>query len=206
MLFVIKEIIMPPKPKVTKLNILEAAFQLTREQGLESVNARDVAAVLGCSTQPIFRLYASMAELKEDLYEYIQDYYYQFLLASKKSKHFFFNVGLAYIDFAKQETNLYQAIFMSNNFKVTNLREFIADRRNKPILTRMTETIGIDLEKAKQLFLNMWIYTHGIASMLATNSLDLTNEEIEDMLSIAFLSFLKSAQEGVTHCEHPDTI
>ena len=46
---------MAPRQKITKEMILEATFRLTREHGFEQVNARSLAAELGCSTQPIFR-------------------------------------------------------------------------------------------------------------------------------------------------------
>lgn len=52
---------MPPKVKVTKEEIIAAALEILRQKGMEAVNARAVAAALGCSTQPIFSNYSSMA-------------------------------------------------------------------------------------------------------------------------------------------------
>lgn len=45
---------MPPKVKVTKAEIVKAALAVVREHGAGVLNARTVAAVLNCSTQPIF--------------------------------------------------------------------------------------------------------------------------------------------------------
>lgn len=58
---------MPPKQKVTKEDIVLAAINLVRKNGVESINARSVAAEIGCSTQPIFSNYATMEELKQDI-------------------------------------------------------------------------------------------------------------------------------------------
>ena len=38
-------------------------FALARAEGIENVTARKLAAQIGCSTQPIFRVYANMGEL-----------------------------------------------------------------------------------------------------------------------------------------------
>lgn len=54
---------MPPKVKVTKEEIIAAALEILRQKGMEAVNARAVAAALGCSTQPIFSNYSSMGAL-----------------------------------------------------------------------------------------------------------------------------------------------
>ena len=51
---------MPPKPKVTKQQILEGAVALVREKGAGALTAKALAARLGCSTQPIFWQYAGM--------------------------------------------------------------------------------------------------------------------------------------------------
>ena len=57
---------MPPKVKVTREEIIAAALELLRQKGMEAVNARAVASVLGCSTQPIFSNYSSMAALQQE--------------------------------------------------------------------------------------------------------------------------------------------
>ena len=51
---------MARKATVTENMILDNAFALMREEGFEQVTARKLAAKVGCSTQPIFRLYENM--------------------------------------------------------------------------------------------------------------------------------------------------
>lgn len=65
---------MPPQVKVSKEHIKSEAFQMTKESGFEAVSARKLAERLNCSTQPIFRVYQNMEELKADLYEMGTDY------------------------------------------------------------------------------------------------------------------------------------
>ena len=44
---------MPPKARITRDMILDAAFDLVRAEGHEALNVRTLAKRLGCSTQPI---------------------------------------------------------------------------------------------------------------------------------------------------------
>ena len=54
---------MPPRPKYTKEEIVDAAFELTREKGIDSVVAREVGKRLNTSSSPIFTVWNSMEEL-----------------------------------------------------------------------------------------------------------------------------------------------
>ena len=105
---------MPPKVKTTKDDIIHAAINLVREGGAEAINARNIAAALKCSTQPVFSNFASMTELKfkvieeaDKLYnKYINDEVEKGLYPPYKSS------GMAYIRFAKEEKELFKLLFM----------------------------------------------------------------------------------------------
>ena len=60
---------MPRKESITLEQINQAAFELVRESGFAELTARKLAAKAGCSTQPIFRVYKNMDELKQVVYE-----------------------------------------------------------------------------------------------------------------------------------------
>ena len=47
---------MPPKAKVTREMIVDAAFEILRSEGEQAVNARTVSQALNCSTQPVICL------------------------------------------------------------------------------------------------------------------------------------------------------
>ena len=49
------------------------------------------------------------------------------------------------------------------------------------------------MEAAEKLFMKIWIFMHGIAAMIATKSINLSDAEAEKMLSEAYADFL--AQE-----------
>ena len=59
---------MPPRVKITKDMVVDAAFEVVREMGAENINVRTVAKKLGCSTQPIMYHFATIKELKKTVY------------------------------------------------------------------------------------------------------------------------------------------
>lgn len=181
---------MPPKVKVTKESIFEAAFQLLKEHGITKVNARDLADLLHCSVQPIFRSFHQMDNLKRELYFYVDNLLNEFL-NSGMSRHRipFLGIGLAYIDFARKEKNLFKFLFMSDEFKGKNLLQMIRDESNQEIVAIISAMSGLTFSQSQDLFLNIWLITHGIASLMATNDCDLTDEQIEVILMDAFTGF-----------------
>ncbi len=187
---------MPPKIKIFKENIIEAAFSLTREKGWEYINARSLALLLGCSTQPIFRVYKDMAELKRDLFSYVEGFYNEYVQGRINGESIFLSIGMAYISFAKEEPNLFRMIFMNNNFKVNNFMEMTEGDENAAIAAGIAAANKIGMEDARLLYVETWLFTHGIAAMLVTNSCAFQEEETEKMLRNAFAGFLRQIKEA----------
>ena len=105
---------MPPRLKITKEEIIKTALELARQEGKDALNARTLAAALGCSTQPIFSNFSSMEELEEAVMHSAYECYLDFLSkdaeAGKYPKYKAF--GMAYIRFAKEERELFKMLFM----------------------------------------------------------------------------------------------
>ena len=53
---------MPPKVKITKEMIIDAAFEIARSEGAENINARTISKKLGCSTQPVMYHFKTIEE------------------------------------------------------------------------------------------------------------------------------------------------
>lgn len=77
---------MPPKVKVTKEMVLNAAFEITRADGIEAVNAKNVAAYLKCSTQPVMYNFATIEELKLAVFDKAFEYMKKRVGFSKRKK------------------------------------------------------------------------------------------------------------------------
>ena len=103
---------MPPRIKVTKENIIHTAMEIVREQGADALNARTIAAELGCSTQPIFSNFATMDQLRLAVAAKATTLYEEYMgreIASGKYP-VYKSSGMAYIRFAKEEKELFYTI------------------------------------------------------------------------------------------------
>ena len=57
------------KPKCSKEDIINAAYELMIESGVDSIVSREVGKKLGTTTAPIFTFFSGMNELKEEVYQ-----------------------------------------------------------------------------------------------------------------------------------------
>lgn len=186
---------MPPKIKITEESILEAAFLLVKEKGIQHINARELAKLLNCSTQPIFRAYENMEDLKLHLYQKVEAYYNQYMFQGLNHPIPFLGMGLAYIHFAKTERNLFILLFMTEQFKIKSFTEMLEGEDNQQVIGIIREMTQLSEALAKVLFVDIWLMIHGIASMVATNSCELDDAEIEVILKDTFAGILHRLKE-----------
>lgn len=178
---------MPPKVKIEKQAILEEALRMLRSEGIQSVNARDLGTHLNCSVQPIFRTFQSMENLKKDLYQAVETICDSHLKEGMTKHNIpFLGMGLAYINFAKTEKNYFKFLFMYDGFKGINLFDMIRSDVNKEIIGIISSMTELNMKQSEQLFLSIWLITHGIASLMATNDCDLEDDEIKKILMDSF--------------------
>ncbi len=176
---------MPPKSKITKKAIIGAALEIVRREGADALNARSLAAELGCSTQPIFSNYASMAELTSDVLAGANELYEKRISEALGSSDIppYKAVGLAYIRFAEEERELFRMLFMRDR-----TGEVIGEDREsiRPILELLEKNLSISEDDAYLFHLELWLSVHGIATMLATSYLKWDESFISRALSDAY--------------------
>lgn len=176
---------MPPKAKITKEMILHTVLDITRETGFETVNARSIAGKLQCSTRPIFTCYKSMDEVKKEFLDFAFDFYNEYAsnYARSANKNLYLTLPLSYIAFAEEETNLFKLLFVSDmDLNMTEEKDFYKDPENERKAKIFSETIGMDLENAKTIFLDLFFYSHGIAVLTAAKKISLSRENTEKMI------------------------
>ena len=185
---------MAPRIKTSREDIIRESIAIVREQGIDFVNARSVAARLNCSIQPIFRAFGTMEELKAATYKRAEEIYNKAMTESmENNSEGLLALGLAYVNFAKRETNLFRLLFMSNMFNqgiATGIAGSTAG--DDEVIALICETTGLGPPKAQQLYTGLWFTTHGIASLLATNSCTLSDEETKRLLKNVFEGLLHS--------------
>jgi len=172
--------------------LLDTAFEMTREEGFESVTARKVATKVGCSTQPIFRLYNNMDELCQDVYEKAVTFFHDFYsLYPKNGETPFANLGMAYISFAREEKHLFELLFLKELKKKKTLYEVLNGPEGN-VMKEMRLAADTGCADPEGLFMKMWIFIHGAACMSMTGDYDLTDAQTVEMLQSVCNSFLKA--------------
>ena len=58
----------------------------------------------------------------------------------------------------------------------------MADSAGDEIIKAGQILTGLSYEEQKRFHVRVWIFTHGIACLVATNTVKLSNKEIEEML------------------------
>lgn len=190
---------MPPKAKITKNMILNTVLEITQETGFETVNARSIAGKLQCSTRPIFTCYENMEELKKEFLNFAFEYYTQYVINytdSTKAKPCLL-LPLSYIEFAKEETQLFKLLFISDmDLDMVEANDFYKEIGNEEKAKNFADMIGVELEYAKEIFLDLFLYAHGIAVLTATGKMSLDSNNIEKMLQNVLSAFVKQEKEG----------
>ena len=187
---------MPPRAKITKEMVIDAAFEVAREQGAENINARTVAKKLSCSTQPIMYHFATIEELKKAVYTKADCYHSEYLMNIKNVQNdVMLGIGLNYIRFAFEEPQLFRFLFQSNFFAGSTLIEMIDAEELMPVISAMQGAIGGSTEQVKEIFLTIFLFAHGYASMIANNSLKYDEELIKTHLERAYRGAILATQE-----------
>lgn len=187
---------MPPKPKITRDMVIDAAFEVARKTGAENINARTVSKKLNCSTQPVMYHFATIEELKRAVYTKLDRYHAKYLMKIEEpSKGVMLGMGLNYIRFAVEEPHLFCFLFQSGFAVENNLLEMIDSEELVPIISAMQKAIGMNIEQTKKVFLTISLFAHGYASIIANNSLEYDEELIKTHLERAYRGAILAAQE-----------
>ena len=181
---------MPPKVKVKKENVINAAVDIVRSSGAQAINARTIASALNCSTQPVFSNFASMDELRLAVVERADKLCQEYMQREVESGEFpaYKANGMAYIRFAKEEKELFKLLYMRDRSN-----EIIpeSDKLSEEMEAVVQSNTGLSGTDAKLFHLEMWAYVHGIATMFATGFLDLDWELVSRMLTDSYQGLRK---------------
>ncbi len=181
---------MPPKVKITKEEIINAAVDIVRSSGAQTINARTIASVLNCSTQPVFSNFATMDELRLAVVEKADILCQEYMRKEVESGKYpsYKAIGMAYIRFAKEEKELFKLLYMRDRSDESISEGSELTDEMESIVHNNTGLSGAD---ARLFHLEMWAYVHGIATMFATGFLDLDWELVSRMLTDSYQGLRK---------------
>lgn len=186
---------MPPKAKITKNMVIDAAFEVVRKAGAENITARTVSKELNCSTQPVMYHFATINEMKKAAYKKADDYHTEYLMnIAAKQENVMLGIGMNYIRFAVEEPNLFRFLFQSGSVE-SSLPEMINSEELHPIISAMQEAMGMNLAQTKEVFVTLAMFVHGYASIIANNPLEYDAELVAAQLKRAYRGAVLAVQK-----------
>ena len=186
---------MAPKNKFTKEEMVEAAMRVVRSKGINGLTAKTMANELGISTQPVFTAFGSMDTVRQEVYAAAVRVYDGYAEAGLKEKIPFFGVGMQYIRFAREESELYRFLFLTR----TQDREYSAMKSMQHLqeLVRPTlvSTYRITAAEADLYFRDLWFVVHSLSTLIVTGDCPYSDREIGQILTDFSVSICKSIKE-----------
>lgn len=181
---------MPPKIKITKEDIINTAINIVRKEGVNALNARNIAGALNCSTQPVFSNFATMDELRLAVVDAADGLCQEYIQREMENGEYpaYKASGMAYIRFAKEEKELFKLLYMRDRTTETIQEETESNAQMESMVQSYT---GLNELDAKLFHLEMWSYVHGIATMIATGFLELDWDLISRMLTDSYQGLKK---------------
>ena len=163
---------MPAIAKVTKEMIIEAAFEIAKEIGAENITARTVSQKLGCSTQPVLYHFKTIEEVRIAAHKKASEFHINYVTnISGKHERPMLEVGMRHIQFAAKERNLFRFLFHSNYYTDVSLSDWLTRENFDSLFSILKRQAKADQQQAYYIFSQIFLVTHGIASLLANNTM-----------------------------------
>ena len=168
---------MPPKKQYSKDEIVEIAFQVAREEGLNGITIRKVAEKLGSSIAPIYVNFKDIGALKQAVVDKVFAIVRE-LYQRPGEKPSFMELGIVSLRFAREYSAIFRDLVMQKNnyikpFHVT--QDFLLEQ-----LSEQPDFQGFTDEEIKDGLFKISIFQLGLSVMAANNLF--TNEPSEEEL------------------------
>lgn len=166
------------------------------ETGYSSINIKTLSQKIGCSTQPLVWHFQNMEGLRKALSDYALMYANQKMCpTAEEALSAFEQVGHAYIKIALYEPKLFQFVFLNGSgcYPMGGSQMLVEDEDNARLIQAIAAEFQIAEQKAGEYLQNTLIYTHGLATFVATGMMCLSEEEMMKLMNQAGDDFLMKA-------------
>ncbi|MEN6349207.1 MAG: TetR/AcrR family transcriptional regulator [Syntrophomonas sp.] len=180
---------MGPKVKFTREQIIDAAFEIAKTEGIDGITMRKIAEQMGSSVAPIYVNFKNVDELNEALIDKIISVSRQ-LLNEESSGNPFHDIGRASLRFASEYGTIFRDLIMTGNSRIKVYDEKIIPSLIEE-MKKDPELEGFTGDELKTILLKMKIFQLGLSVMVA-NGLLPQNYEMQDLMDL-----LSSAADDV---------
>lgn len=173
---------MPAIIEISKEEVAKEAVSIVNELGWSALNARLLAKRLNVSTKPLYRIFGGMEEIKVLVYKKIYNMYDNYVNENIDHKNPLLSVCISYVEFSQQYKNLFSCLYLSNNLKWSHFEEVLDQKWNQATIVSMVSKNGYTFKEAKEEFMDLWLYANGLATLIATNDMDISKNEIRERI------------------------
>ena len=187
---------MARKTQISKEIILQVALEMLIRDGYSAINIKTLSKEIGCSTQPLVWHFKNMEELRKALAQYALNYANEKMRScAQNGMEAFAGIGMAYINLAFDEPNLFKYLYMSGEcgLQVGGFDVLVSADENAAIVGQIAGYLKISKENVSRFFQNTMIYTHGLASFIASGIITSSKEEVAAMVKQTANAFLSQA-------------
>ena len=187
---------MPPKVRITKEMVTDASVEIIRKDGHENLNARTIAEYLNCSTQPVMYNYKTVDSIREAADVVADAYHTAFIMPKETDGDPMLALGLNYVRFGYEEKNLFRFLFQTDKFGGMDVSALMGDPALSDILGVMAAGLKCGTDEAREMFLTFFCVVHGLASLMANNSMEYDEPQARKMLEEVFHGMIASRKGG----------
>lgn len=184
-----------PKQRITKEMVVEAAFTLARDGGMQEVTVKAIAEKIGCSVQPIYSYCNNMEGLKRDVTRRAKEFIREYIALRTDPDDPFRSTGRAYIQLTKEEPHLFRIFILHQRTGISSLEDLYQSEANAQIPAFLAKKLGVSMAQAKRLHLDMMIYTIGIGTIFSVTEPGIPYDEIVAQQERSYQIFLKQVKE-----------
>lgn len=195
---------MPPKARFKREDIINTAYEIARESGIEAVTAQEISKRIKASVSPIFTQFNTIEEIREEVKEKAWTSFSEYLKKADEYNPTFKMRGIQMIKFAQDEPKLFRLLFMSEE-KPSDFNHLMPERIHgfEEDISLIQKEYGVDTETARHIFDSIWIYAYGICSLCAMKVCSFTQSEISSLLGEMFAGTLYVAKlENKEFCNY----
>ena len=185
-----------PKQRITKEMVVDAAFEIAKSSGMEQVLVKNIADRIGCSVQPIYSYCRNMDSLRRDVAARVRCFVREYVAERIDRDDLFRSTGRAYIQLAKEQPHLYKIFILHRREGISSLEDLYRAEADSGTAGLLADKLGISAEQARQLHLNMLIYTIGIGTVFSVTTPGISADEIYGQQESAYEAFLNQAVGG----------
>ena len=183
---------MPPKPKFTKDEIVQAALEVVSQKGVEALTAKELGDALGSSARPIFTVFRNMKEVQDEVRAAAMRRFERFAAQTLPDMPLLKQVGMQMVLFGAKEPKLYQLLFMQENHNAASFDDVFGalGPTAETCIQSLRNAHGLTEAESRLLFETVWIYTFGIGALCATGTCRFSEQRLGEMLSTEFQAML----------------